>query len=274
MRRALNKLSPCRNPELTTDNWKIMPSLRPPGEFLRAHPPSIRVYLNRSNPVYTQPIMIPLRLLLAIPLLAAALPAQQARWSKIDLNSPIPRTGDATLTPAQIHSIHTLFHADGQLKRPDCDPSDPDGLPADWFKHLAYTTLARSQSSETILAEDTTNCGLPGGTSGSAPIWVIHLASVRTAIHATLLASPLIDQHAGGISGWLYRILPANSPVYPDLVLGWHMSAAETDLTWLHFDGRRYRQVSTAKAVFADDGRATVTPDPKPKPKPKPAAKP
>ncbi len=244
-----------------------MPSLRPPGKFLRAHPPSIWVYLNRNNPVYTQPIMIPLRLLLAIPLLAAALPAQQARWSKIDPNSPVPHTGDATLTPAQIHSIHTLFHADGQLRRPDCAASDPDhGLPTDWFKHLAYTTLARSHSSETILAEDTTNCGSPGGTSGAAPIWVIHLASVRTAIHATLLASPLIDQHVGGISGWLYRILPANSPVYPDLVLGWHMSAAETDLTWLHFDGRRYRQVSTAKAVFADDGRATITPDPKPKP--------
>jgi hypothetical protein len=187
------------------------------------------VYLNRNNPVYTQPIMIPLRLLLAIPLLAAALPAQQARWSKIDPNSPVPHTGDATLTPAQIHSIHTLFHADGQLRRPDCAASDPDhGLPTDWFKHLAYTTLARSHSSETILAEDTTNCGSPGGTSGAAPIWVIHLASVRTAIHATLLASPLIDQHVGGISGWLYRILPANSPVYPDLVLGWHMSAAET----------------------------------------------
>jgi hypothetical protein len=129
------------------------------------------------------------------------------------------------------------------MKRPDCDGFDSP--PGDWFQKLAYTVLARSASAKTIMAEDTCNCGSPGGTSGARPMWLVLLRKGR----ATLLA-----KSGGDFQGWLFRVVPGRSALYPDLILGWHMSAFESDLTWLRFNGRGYHTISKAKWLRPKDG--------------------
>jgi hypothetical protein len=63
-------------------------------------------------------------------------------------------------------------------------------------------------------------------------------------------------------SGWLYSIQPTSSYGFRDLVLGWHMSAMDTDLSF-QFDGKSYRRIGTAKLTADADRNAKIVPDPK-----------
>jgi hypothetical protein len=64
-----------------------------------------------------------------------------------------------------------------------------------------------------------------------------------------LLASPDND-----FNGWLYSIQPSISHGYHDLVLGWHMGASDTILTFFQFDGESYNSVSRAENLCDDKG--------------------
>lgn len=72
----------------------------------------------------------------------------------------------------------------------------------------------------------------------------------------TLLASPEVD-----FGGYLFSIQATKSHGYKDIVLGWHMNASYSDLTYFRFDGRTYRLIASATSEFDENGRARITPD-------------
>jgi len=75
-------------------------------------------------------------------------------------------------------------------------------------------------------------------------MWLIRLDENEP----VLLASP--DDE---FNGSLYSIQPTSSHGYHDLVLGWHMGACYTILTFFQFDGKSYNSVS--KAAELCDGK-------------------
>jgi len=91
-------------------------------------------------------------------------------------------------------------------------------------------------------------CGASGKARTGAPLWVIRFDGNS----ATLLATPK------DFSGWVFAVLPAMSHGYPVIVTGWHMSARETDLTYLRFDGKLYRRIAAATLATDDDGKGKV----------------
>ena len=80
--------------------------------------------------------------------------------------------------------------------------------------------------------------------------------------HPTLLASP--QQR---FNGWLYSVEPTTGNGYRDIVLGWHMSAFEADLSYFRFDGKSYRNISSATFRDDEDGTERIIPGPRTPPR-------
>jgi hypothetical protein len=61
-----------------------------------------------------------------------------------------------------------------------------------------------------------------------------------------------------GFSGWIFTIR-ARDP-YPDVILGWHMSAEESSLSYFRFKGTRYRALGQA-TLKGDGDEGKIIPD-------------
>lgn len=81
-------------------------------------------------------------------------------------------------------------------------------------------------------------------------MWVIRLDGAAPA----LLATP--DE----FSGWLFSVLPTLSHGYPDIALGWHMSASEAPLSYFRFDGTKYHRISSATLRSDGEGNSKIEP--------------
>jgi hypothetical protein len=84
-------------------------------------------------------------------------------------------------------------------------------------------------------------------------MWVIRFDGNTPA----LLATPK------EFSGWLFSVGPSSSHGYPDIVLGWHMSAAEANLSYFRFDGKSYHSIGTATLQTDDQENQKIVPNPK-----------
>jgi hypothetical protein len=93
-----------------------------------------------------------------------------------------------------------------------------------------------------------------GGQGSNGAMWLIRFDGLKP----TLLASP-----QEGFNGWLYSVEPKASNGYRDVVLGWHMSAFEADLSYFRFDGKSYRRISSATFRADDDGTQKIIPGPR-----------
>ena len=91
-----------------------------------------------------------------------------------------------------------------------------------------------------------------GGQGSNGAMWVVRFKTKKP----VLLATPQKD-----FNGWLYSIQPSTSHGLRDLVLGWHMSAMETGLSYFRFDGRSYRLIGGALLTADADGNAKIIPD-------------
>jgi hypothetical protein len=60
----------------------------------------------------------------------------------------------------------------------------------------------------------------------------------------------------------LYSIQQTSSRRYLDSVLGWHMSAAENDLSYFRFDGTCYQRIGTATHLTDEGGAEKIIPKP------------
>jgi hypothetical protein len=63
-------------------------------------------------------------------------------------------------------------------------------------------------------------------------------------------------------NGWLYSIQKTSRHGFRDLVLGWHMSAFETDLSYFRFDGTCYQRIGAAIKLTDENGAEKITPQP------------
>jgi hypothetical protein len=82
-------------------------------------------------------------------------------------------------------------------------------------------------------------------------MWVIRLHGRKL----SFLATPQQQ-----FNGWLYSIQPATSHGFRDLVVGWHVSAAETGLSYFRFDGTSYQRISTATQITVENSAVKIIP--------------
>jgi hypothetical protein len=90
-----------------------------------------------------------------------------------------------------------------------------------------------------------------GAQGANGAMWIIRLDGVTPAV----LASP--EQQ---FSGWIYSVQPSRSYGYRDIVVGWHMSAAESNLSYFRFDGKGYRCIGNAISTRDDSGSEEIVP--------------
>src|SRR5580698_1956121 len=157
--------------------------------------------------------------------------AQADLWRQVHTGSPgalQPHT--VTLAPSQEKSIARLLKSRVSLDG-WCDSADDE-----WLKHLSFQAVPLAPGVKALLVESETACARSGQGANGA-MWLIRLYGLRP----TLLASP--QQMFGG---WFFSVQPTANKEYRDIVLAWHMSAFEQDLSYFRFDGRSYGRISSA----------------------------
>jgi hypothetical protein len=128
-----------------------------------------------------------------------------------------------------------------------CEFGDPGG---EWLNHLRYRSVPLSAPSPVILAEAGEGCAR-GGQGSNGALWLIRFDGSAP----VLLAGPQDD-----FNGFLYAIEPPTSKNLRDVVLGWHMSAYDVNLTYFRFDGSHYRPIGRAALHVDEAGVSRISP--------------
>jgi hypothetical protein len=178
-------------------------------------------------------------LLFILPSLAAQ--TQPDLWKQVDPENYVPRLQAAALSKVQQEAVARLI-----LRCCASSIEEPDGSTlADTIQCLNFQEIPLAPKRNVLLiSEEGTGCA-DWGTGGGGGMWLIRLDGDKPA----LLASPEDD-----FNGWLYSIQPSVSHGYHDLVLGWHMGACYTILTFFQFDGKSYNSVSKAADLCDEKG--------------------
>jgi hypothetical protein len=171
--------------------------------------------------------------------------AQPDLWSHVSTQPGPQRLEPATLSSAQQKALaHLLRH----LKPGDvweCEGPDLD----DMIKGLTFQTLPIPGEKDIILAAAPAGCAR-GGQGANGAMWIIRFNGATP----SLLSSPK------EFSGWLFSIQPMLSHGFPDIVLGWHMSAAEAGLSYFRFDGKSYHAIGAAQLLSDDNDNQKIVP--------------
>ena len=152
-----------------------------------------------------------------------------------------------TPSPAQLVIIKKALKAREELEiEGSVEPKEGPS----WVEKVLFEDLPISATEKALLVEAGEGCAR-GGQGSNGAMWVVRLEGDKV----SFLATP--EQK---FEGWLYSIQPTTSHGFRDLVLGWHMSAEETGLSYFSFDGTSYRSVGTAVLVY-EGGAAKIVPD-------------
>jgi hypothetical protein len=189
--------------------------------------------------------------LLVLSYLLTALPAQANVWQHVSASPGSIQLQRVTVSKAQFDAIRNALTASGGTGWQSCDVADG----ADWTQALIFEELPVSATEKAMLVEAGSGCAR-GGQGANGAMWVLRFEGAKP----VLLATP---QHR--FNGWLYSIQPTTSHGLPDLVLGWHMSARETGLSYFQFDGASYRLMGIATLLADADGNAKIIPSGKQK---------
>lgn len=180
---------------------------------------------------------------------APALSAQAGLWAQVDPDYSAPRLAPATLSALQRNSLFKLFKSSGQVSVWECaEQGNADEL----FQGLTYEVIPLSARQDVILVEAGAGCAR-GGQGANGAMWLVRFDRSGP----VFLATP-----KQRFNGWLFSIQPEARHGYRDIILGWHMSAFQSNLSYFRFDGTRYRCIGTA-ADFFDENRARIVPDPR-----------
>jgi hypothetical protein len=186
-----------------------------------------------------------LTLLFLISALLAVFP-QADVWQNVNLE-PDPQPNRVTVSKAQFATIKkTLTAGKGTLGAWPCDVTDE----GDWTQALIFEDLPVSSTEKVLLMEAGPGCAR-GGQGANGAMWVVRFKGDKP----VLLATPQQK-----FNGWLYSIQPTVSHGLRDLVLGWHMGASETGLSYFRFDGAFYRPIGAAILTGDADGNAKIVP--------------
>jgi len=183
--------------------------------------------------------------IIVLSLIAASLPAQTGLWSKVS-NQYNFREKPIDLRPAEVDAIKAILKSRSQR-----DPWQSCIDDVTWVDAVSFSAATLSPTRKTVLIEAGAGCAR-GGQGANGAMWIVEL----NGLHARLLASPKED-----FSGWPYAIQPSGEHGYRDIVVGWHMSAAEADLTYFRFDGRSYRKIGSASLVDDGHGGSKIVPN-------------
>ncbi len=169
-------------------------------------------------------------------------------WSHVSTQPNSRYLESATVSDAQLKSFGNLLR---KLKPDDiweCDASEID----DVIKGLRFESIPMPDKRNVVLAEASAGCAR-GGQGANGAMWVIRFDGDKP----TVLATPK------DFNGWLFSIQPSSRHGYPDIVLGWHMSAGEASLSYFRFDGKSYHVISTATLQTDDDENQKIVPSPR-----------
>ncbi len=165
-------------------------------------------------------------------------------WDQVSPDFSPPHLSEARLSAQQKAAVGDLLRR-APLGGWECG-DDLEEL----IKGLRYEQIQLSDNVPTVLVEAGAGCAR-GGQGANGAMWLIRLDGDTP----VLLAGPDHD-----FNGWLFSIQPQEGHGYRDVVLGWHMSARETPLSYFRFDGKLYRLIGTATITWSDDGKATIAP--------------
>lgn len=182
---------------------------------------------------------------------AATVLAQADLWSHVSTQPSSRQLQPTTLSDGQLRSFASLL----RKQKPDdvweCDPSEIDDL----MKGLRFEAIPLSEKQNMVLVEAGSGCAR-GGQGANGAMWLVRFDGTDGTT-PTLLATPK------EFSGWIFSIQPSMSHSYPDIVLGWHMSAGEASLSYSRFDGKSYHCIGTASLLSDDQGNERIVPSPR-----------
>jgi len=170
--------------------------------------------------------------------------AQTGLWSHVNTDSGRPQLQPATLTSAQLKSFANFLRHRKPESIWECEGPDLDDL----INGLTFETIPAASGS-LVLAEAGAGCAR-GGQGANGAMWVFRFDGQTP----NLLGTP------SELSGWIFSIQSTLSHGYPDIVTGWHMSAAEAGLSYMRFDGKSYRSIGNAKLVSDESENSKIVP--------------
>ena len=166
-------------------------------------------------------------------------------WKNVNVSYGQPQIQSVRLSQAQLVQLKKVL-----VERMKLDGWCDEGEESDWVDRITLGRLPVSDDVKTLLVEAGVGCAR-GGQGSNGAMWIVRFEDDKP----IFLATP---EHRFG--GWLYSVEPSTSHGFKDVVLGWHMSAAEADLSYFKFDGTIYRLVGTAQRIADEDGSARIIP--------------
>jgi len=195
---------------------------------------------------------VKLALLIAIGFCAQSVEAQASLWTSVLTNDVhFQPLKEVNPSDSQRRLIAAPLKARMAASHGWCAafPSD------EWLTNLRYSIIPVTTGREVWLVEAGEGCAR-GGQGSNGAMWLVRFDGGKP----VLLASP-----EGDFGGYFRSIQETTSHGYKDIVLGWHMSASQTDLTYFRFDGQFYRLIARASVEFDDNGVGRIAPDVHPK---------
>jgi hypothetical protein len=171
--------------------------------------------------------------------------AQADVWEHVN-TAPDQRPTRVAISKAQFVEIRKTLRAAKTLGGWPCSVTDE----GDWTQTLIFEDLPVSSTEKILLMEAGRGCAR-GGQGANGAMWVVRFKGDKPVLLATLRQK---------FNGWLYSIQPTVNHGLRDLILGWHMSAGETGLSYFRFDGTFYRPIGAAILTGDAEGNARIVP--------------
>ena len=187
-------------------------------------------------------------LLLTLFCLLGFFPQQSDIWQHVSAKPGSMQLSSITPSPEQLVIVRKALAARVGLDNWPCAEGDEP----DWVEKVTFKELPVSTTEEVVLVEAGMGCAR-GGQGSNGAMWVFQFKGGKP----TFLATP-----ERKFNGWLYSIQPSTSHGFRDLVLGWHMSASESNLNYFRFDGKSYHLLGSAQLLVDEDGVAKIVPRP------------
>jgi hypothetical protein len=175
----------------------------------------------------------------------ASFPGQTELWQKVEGYRPV-HLKIYVAGPAELVRVKKAVAARVGLDNWPCAEEED----TDWTENLKFEELPVSVTERIVLVEAGTGCAR-GGQGSNGAMWIIRFQGDKF----SFLATPQQQ-----FNGWLYSIQQTTSHGFRDLVLGWHMSAGQNDLSYFRFDGKSYQRIGTATHLTDEDGAEKIIP--------------
>jgi hypothetical protein len=165
-----------------------------------------------------------------------ALQAQEKDlWGNFRFDDLHAKTNTILLRHSQIVTIQSTLKA--RMKKDSwCEPEDGQ----EWLDGLKFDEVPLKKNVRVVRATAGVGCAR-GGQGANGGMWLFQVEGQRI-------------RFIGALSGWGMAVQPTEVDGFHDFVTGWHMSAAETGLSYYRFDGKVYKSIDGTSAVSDSNG--------------------